>query len=85
MNQVERITEHLRKNNADFDDVHELLPEYGKGDICIPVSWGDWKHSHMWLDQLMHAAGYELVDELVTEENGSDCYSSEHYYKLKTN
>lgn len=82
---AEEIVSYLRENEADFDDVHELLPEYGKGDICIPVSWGDWKHSHLWLDQLMHAAGYELVEELVTEENGSDCYSSEHYYKLKTN
>jgi hypothetical protein len=44
------------------------------------VNWGDWKHDHGYLNSLMEYIGYELLNEIVTEENGSDCYSSEHVF-----
>ena len=46
----------------------------------IGISWGDWKHDHGWLDSLMGYIDYEAFNEIVTEENGSDCYSSEHIF-----
>jgi hypothetical protein len=49
----------------------------------VHIAWGDWKHSHAWCDVLMKYLGYELVNEIVTEENGSDAYSSEHWYRMR--
>ena len=34
-------------------------------------------------DHLMSTIGYLCVDEQVTEENGSDTYSADHYYMKK--
>ena len=47
----------------------------------VEIEWGDWKHDHMWCDELMGYLGYTLTDEIETEENGSDCYSAERYYE----
>ena len=82
MNHAERIEDYLRINDALWivDEIDELLLAYGMGDVCIKVTWGDWKHSHLYLDHLMQELGYELLSEKVTEENGSDTYSSDHYY-----
>ncbi len=47
---------------------------------CVDISWGDWKHDHIYADIKMREAGYFPVSEEVTEEDGSDCYSAIHYY-----
>ena len=48
--------------------------------IQIQIEWGDWKHEHGRTDFLMKEAGFEKYSEKVTEEDGSDCYSSIHQY-----
>jgi hypothetical protein len=48
--------------------------------ICIDITWGDWKHEHGHADYIMRNNGFEKVGEQITEEDGSDCYSSIHYY-----
>lgn len=49
--------------------------------IAVEISWGDWKHDHGYLNHLMRYAEYdEACEPIVTEENGSDCYSAIHYY-----
>ena len=49
--------------------------------FVISVEWGDWKHDHRYLEYLMGELGYILVDKKITNEDGSDCYSADHYYK----
>lgn len=73
--EIETIREHLKAGGADYDDIYqsELFIE-------ISVIWGDWKHSHQWLDYLMEQIGYFLIENRVTESDGSDCYSSIHTY-----
>ena len=44
------------------------------------IEWGDWKHDHKFCDDLMRVLGYDLLQEELTEEDGSDCYSAIHYY-----
>jgi hypothetical protein len=70
-----RVQAYLNKNNADYDD----LTQTTKG-FEISVNWGDWKHSHIFLDHLMKELGYTLINEEITEENGDDAYSSIHVY-----
>lgn len=71
---VRKINQYLNNNGCNCD---VFSTEYGFG---ISISWGDWKHEHAFCDQLMAYLGYNCDDEIVTEENGSDCYSAEHYY-----
>lgn len=48
--------------------------------ICVDISWGDWRHSHLWCTTLMGYLGYKEMGVEVTEEDGSDCYSAIHYF-----
>ena len=50
----------------------------------INVERGDWKHSHMALDFYMKFLGYKRLFERVTYSDGSDNYSSIHYYEKTT-
>lgn len=55
---------------------------YGDSEsFVVEIEWGDWKHDHSFCDDLMAVMGYTLEDEVVTEEDGSDCYSSRHIYR----
>jgi len=77
-----RIEKFLADNGFYFDDICEErildVPLYR-----ISITWGDWKHDHGWLDSLMGHLGYEAFNEIVTEEDGSDTYSSEHIFIRK--
>lgn len=56
-----------------------------EGITSVEISWGDWKHEHIWCDHLMRYLGYTTsCEEEVTEENGSDCYSAIHFYEKAT-
>ena len=49
--------------------------------IAVDIRWGDWKHDHLRADYLMEErTGFPKVNQKVTEEDGSDCYSATHYY-----
>ena len=72
------------------DTIHSFLGENGvwadvysqmEGNIInVSIDWGDWRHQHLWARDLMSYLGYVKVGEVVTEEDGSDCYSAEHTY-----
>ena len=57
------------------------------GRLVISIHWGDWKHEHNYADFLVRkffmdkGLGIE-TDVDVTEEDGSDTYSAEHYYQI---
>lgn len=75
----------LDKINQTLKD-HDIWHESGlaaKNAVAITIEWGDWKHDHGFVDYLMKKMGYILVCEQITEEDGSDCYSSIHIYKKK--
>lgn len=44
----------------------------------VDIIWGDWKHSHLRAKHLLDKAGWTVTKTIVTEENGSDCYSARH-------
>jgi hypothetical protein len=53
--------------------------------VVVSIEWGDWKHDHLYCVHLMKEKGYDHTWERVTEEDGSDCYSAEHFFELKQN
>ena len=79
MSKALELQKYLRENDADFDEVYE----HNDGTIEISISWGDWKHSHLYLRSLMSKKGYVNTNSEVTEEDGSDTYSATHWFNLK--
>lgn len=79
-NLVHLLTKHLEENKL-FGDVYT-----DEDVICIDISWGDWKHEHRrcaWLvTEFLSDNGYTtlLEAEIVTEDDGSDCYSATHKF-----
>lgn len=67
-----------KKNEADYEEIIQTEEA-----VAVTITWGDWKHSHKRVDYLMGQIGFKLLGEKVTEEDGSDCYSSIHVYNRK--
>ena len=56
------------------------------GKLYIEIEWGDWKHDHLFADYIVEEKAAEnnmvlvAATSILTEENGSDCYSATHKY-----
>lgn len=61
---------------------HGLCPDVFEfhGLVAVEISWGDWKHDHLACTQLLARHNFVQVSEILTEQDGSDCYSAIHYY-----
>ena len=75
-----KSVEEVRKKFAE-ENMYCEINENENGCISIEIEWGDWKHTHGYSDYLMEEMGYKCTFEEVTEEDGSDCYSSVHFYE----
>ena len=73
---VNMIENCLRDNDV-FADVWDA----GNGDIKVEINWGDWKHDHLRCRHIMRELGFERINEVVTADDGSDCYSALHTYR----
>jgi len=72
INQIERILE-------DGGLYHEGVRHNGLF-FTVNITWGDWKHEHLRCKWLLEKKGFKQIGEDVTEEDGSDCYSSVHHF-----
>ena len=77
---IEKYIEKIFKEN----DVWYEVDYSTNNEIMIFVEYGDWKHDHLFIDYLMEKNGFLKTDEVLTWEDGSDCYSSVHHYKKAT-
>lgn len=71
----EKIKAIFKKNQFWYD--YDII---NSGNFKVYIEWGDWKHDHAHLDYVMQQEGFHKFGERLTEENGSDCYSSVHYF-----
>ena len=84
MEQYEQeLLQYLRDNNF----YYEAYISYGA--LYIEIDWGDWKHDHLRATYLVEDFFNKKKEVLkvvgaenITEENGSDCYSATHMYKI---
>lgn len=76
MNEINAIKDTFKANSLAVDEIYQIE----EGEILICISWGDWKHEHLCCDKLMESMGYTKIQEIITEDNGTDCYSSEHTF-----
>ena len=78
LEKLEKIEKCLMDNYIGYSGVWK---ESNRNLIAVQIDWGDWKHDHGRCDYLLHKnLGLFKTKEKVTEEDGSDCYSSIHYY-----
>lgn len=89
MNRWAELAERRRKIGDDMIDrvrekLSDIAAEVGWGSdyetIAVTIEWGDWKHDHLRAKHLMKQLGFDQLIEIATEEDGSDCYSSIHYF-----
>lgn len=66
------------EDNGVYAEVYRKFPNIPT--IVVSILWGDWKHEHLWARDLMSYLGYKEIGDRVTQEDGSDCYSAEHYF-----
>ena len=79
MSRYESFEKLMRDNNL-FGEISEEKENY----VCVDISWGDWKHEHLLLDSLVNEAFQPTrIDRVITEEDGSDCFSARHIYCFK--
>ena len=71
---TQELYQHLQSKG--LYDIHET-----EDGFIISVEWGDWKHDHRYLEYLMGELDYILIGKKITNEDGSDCYSADHYYQ----
>lgn len=84
---MERYEKELLQYLQDKNFYHEA---YIYNDaLYIEINWGDWKHDHLratYLVEDFFSKKKEILKvvgaERITEENGSDCYSATHMYKI---
>lgn len=76
------FVEYLRNNQIfaeliDYDTVDYNGP---MGKVVYGIEWGDWKHDHLASEELAKQFfGSNInIDDVVTEEDGSDTYSANH-------
>ena len=81
---IDNLIDELKKELQNYNGGYPMYNH--KGMLIIEVEWGDWKHDHWMIDDLVQEKADDLDMVLlaatseVTEENGSDCYSATHKY-----
>ena len=58
----------------------DAIYQIDENEILVCISWGDKKHEHLACEQIMKRLGYRQVQEVITEDNGTNRYSSEHTF-----
>ena len=76
----EEVENKLRENK-----IHAEVFPYGHDMpvFVVAIHWGDWKHDHARAKWLVGEMGYPYINGVVTEEDGSDCYSAEHRFYVE--
>ncbi len=69
-----------RKIEKLFGKAGQHLDFWREDDKYIIDVEGDWKHDHLFCDDLMGSLGFKCEDESLLEESDSDWYSARHTY-----
>ena len=83
---TEKVEKKLYDRLWSVTQENEIYPSFIQIDgntLIIGISWGDWKHEHLFLDDLIERSFNAIhVNTKVTESDGSDTYSADHFYTI---
>lgn len=76
-NTIEDKIDKLLRHVSSIDD-HGFID----GKLMVSIHWGDWKQDHLFVKHIIATVfpDSRYISETVTKEDGSDCYSAEHYF-----
>lgn len=83
MKNVNKIKEKIKNIFATNGINHEWWVQ-DDGNVVVSVFWGDWKHDHAALENLMNKNNFALIERIITEEDGTDAYSAEYVFKYES-
>ena len=72
---IQQLQKYLNDNDLYWSGLSESDDTF-----IITIEWGDWEHDHLYLQHLMGKVNLPLKSYIITEENGSDCYSAEYEF-----
>lgn len=72
--------ENIDKILNEYDVWADVYPHHTLPVVCVEINKGDWKHNHWRCDEILEEYGYVKMSEKTTWDDGSDCYSSIHYF-----
>ena len=81
--ELKELNDYLKRNGrTEYIDTYR-----DNNSIYTDISWGDWKHDHIWIQHLVreffiNRDVYVKHESFTTEEDGSDTYSAEHIWTL---
>jgi len=82
-----QLADDLSDHMAELGAYYDVWPE--EDGLCVEITWGDWKHDHLWCDyeveNFVKSKNHEVVshDTEIIDEDGSDTYSAIHSYIIK--
>ena len=77
---TEMLMDKVNKALADAKIYPDIWPT-GKDSFAVFISWGDWKHDHLYADKIIEDTLGNIdfsIEKEVTEEDGSDTFSAIH-------
>lgn len=72
---LQQLEQHFNSYKL-YVDVEETQTHF-----IINVEWGDWKHDHRYLQNIMSHLNFILDIREITNTDGLDCFSAIYYYK----
>lgn len=82
---MEKILEEIKQELKKYDRQYDLCVTTStkKKAIRLDIYWGDWKHDHAACKKIISDIFFKnkLYPEfttIITEQDGSDCYSATH-------
>ena len=83
---INKLIDELNKAFAEYNSAYPMYEDNGK--LVVDVEWGDWKHDHWLVDEVVEEKAEDLglilfmANTILTAENGSDCFSATHIYRF---
>ena len=69
----DKIYNIFKENNLSYD--YSVIGD----NVEIEVYWGDWKHDHLRLKNIMSNNGFMCINEHITDSD-EDCYDAEYTF-----
>jgi len=76
---VDKVNETFRTEYSSF---RAEITCIDKKEVNIEIE-GDWKHDHIFADNIMQENGFTKTNEYITHPTDEDWYESTHFYTFK--
>lgn len=83
MKTLDEIITKIYKVHEKYHIWPDVYKSFDGDSIYVEIHKGDWKHEHLASEEIMESMGAHQIDELITWDDGSDCYSAVRRYEFR--